>query len=99
MKIKLVFIFLLIVSLSVCKGQDIDRVRKCIKTLCSKKMAGRGYVKKGDLKAAQYLKKEFQKIGLQPFKGTYFQNFNLNINTFPSKVNLQADGKSLVIGE
>jgi aminopeptidase YwaD len=98
MKIKLSF-FLFIISFALCKGQDMDRARKYLDKLCSKRMAGRGYVKHADLKAAEFLKKEFQEIGLQPFKGTYFQNFNLNINTFPGKVILELDGKKLVTGQ
>jgi aminopeptidase YwaD len=62
-------------------------------------MGGRGYVNNGDKKAAEFLRKEFQKIGVQPFKGTYFQNFNLDINTFPGKVILQIDNKKLITGK
>jgi hypothetical protein len=62
-------------------------------------MGGRGYVDHGDKKAAEYLRKEFQEIGLQAFKGTYFQYFNFDINTFPGKVVLKDDFKALVTGK
>jgi aminopeptidase YwaD len=99
MKIKILLSCLLITSFIFCEGQDMDRVKKYLNKLCSKKMAGRGYVKSGDKKAALFLKKEFQKIGLQSFKDTYFQNFNLNINTFPGRVVLEADHKKFVAGK
>lgn len=99
MKIKIASICLLIFSFTICEGQDMARVKKYLNILCSKKMAGRGYVKSGDKKSAIFLKNKFQKIGLQSFKGTYFQNFNLNINTFPGKVILEADGRKLFPGK
>jgi aminopeptidase YwaD len=99
MKIKIAFTFLFIISFTLCEGQDMVRVKKNINILCAKKMGGRGYVKAGEKKAAEFLKREFQKIGLQDFKGTYFQNFNLNINTFPGKVILHAENKKLDTGK
>jgi aminopeptidase YwaD len=99
MKRKIFFCSLLIFHSFISGAQDINRVRKYLDVLCSPGMGGRGYVDHGDKKAAEYLRKEFQEIGLQAFKGTYFQYFNFDINTFPGKVVLKDDFKALVTGK
>ena len=67
---------------------QISYAQEVVKTLSSKKMHGRGYVKNGDVKAAKYLEKEFKEIGLLPYNGSYFQKFEFSINTQPGKMNL-----------
>ncbi|MFL5731209.1 MAG: M28 family metallopeptidase [Cytophagaceae bacterium] len=99
MALKTALTFFLVLSSILCQAQDMNRVRKYLKVLCAPKMAGRGYVKEGDKKAAAFLKKEFEKIGLQAFKGTYFQHFNMDINTFPGKAVLKDDFHTLVTGK
>jgi aminopeptidase YwaD len=96
---KIIFCGLLIFLSLISGAQDIKRVRNYLKVLCSPKMGGRGYVDQGDKKAAEFLSKEFKKIGLQAFKGSYFQHFNFDINTFPGKVVLKDDFKTLVTGK
>jgi aminopeptidase YwaD len=81
-----------------CSAQDMQRVKQYLDTLCAPGMHGRGYVNHGDKIAAEYLKKQFEIIGLENYKGSFFQNFNFDINTFPGKVFLQADGEILITG-
>jgi hypothetical protein len=57
--------------------------KETIATLCSPAYAGRGYVEGGRVLAANLIAAEFQKIGLQPFKHKYHQNFTLPVQTFP----------------
>ena len=76
-------------------GQDIEYARKNISILASEKMHGRGYVKKGDRKAAKFIRKEFKKNGLKKVNGQYFQNFGFNINTFPGKMEFAVNGENL----
>ena len=76
------FISLFLFSVSISFGQ-IDEVRRVTKTLCSPEFHGRGYVNKGDSIAAEFIVNEFKKIGLKKLKKSYFQSFNLDVNTFP----------------
>ncbi len=90
---------LLIISLLVTPNihaqvADMDYARQAIDTLCSPSMHGRGYVQEGDRKAANYLAAEFKRLGLKSFnKGTYFQHFSINVQTFPNKMDVQLNGK------
>ena len=73
--------------------------RKVINTLCSKQFAGRGYVKNGLDIAAKYISAELKKFNAQPLYNTgYFQWFDFNVNTFPAKMNVKVNGKTLKPG-
>ena len=55
--------------------------RTYIDTLSSKSFNGRGYVKDGHLKAANYIANEFEKIGLNPFNNnSFFQKHPIFLN-------------------
>lgn len=72
--------FLLFIS---CKAQDIDNliqkqeVERIVRTLAADEMQGRAAFTPGAEKAASFIEKEFQRIGLQPLKGEedFRQNF------------------------
>src|SRR4051812_30593353 len=98
MKIKFLFCLLLL-NPYFSSAQDMERVKHYLDTLCGPGMHGRGYVNEGDKIAATYLKNQFEAIGLESFKGSFIQNFNFDINTFPGKVLLKADGNTLTTGE
>ena len=70
-----------------------------IKKLTSPSFHGRGYYKKGDIKAAKFIRKEFKKTGLSPVNGSYFQKFSFPVNTFPGKADVTIGGKKLVPGK
>ncbi|MEH0157532.1 M28 family peptidase [Limibacter armeniacum] len=91
-----IFMYCCIVSLS---AQDMNRVRKNIAKLCSKKMHGRGYTYGGDRKAADFIQKQFEANGLKPFGDTYFQSFTMPVNAFPEKAKLKVGDHSLKLGE
>jgi aminopeptidase YwaD len=95
---KILFLIFVLAS-AYCSAQDMTRVKQYFDTLCSPNMHGRGYVNKGDKIAAAYLSKQFEAMGLQNYKGSFIQNFNFDINTFPGEVLLQADGKTLTTGQ
>lgn len=80
-------------------GQDMARTRQHIDTLCSPTMHGRGYVQKGDRKAGDFIYKQFQNIGLQPFKENFYQFFKLSVNTFPNRASLQVGKTRLQVGK
>lgn len=78
-------------------AQDKAYARKVIDTLTSPGMHGRGYVNNGHVIASDYISNEFRSFGLLSFEksGSYFQEFNFPVNTFPGRVELTchfADG-------
>ncbi len=87
-RIIILSIFVLNFELFSLYSQDTIYVRNIIDTLSSKYMSGRGYVNKGDEKAANYIKSQFEKWGLLKFQTDYFQTFNISINTFPGKMEM-----------
>ncbi len=79
------------------KTQDIERVKRTLDTLCSKQFYGRGYLNEGDKKAAAWLAKRFEQLGLRAFGKDYYQPFSLTVNTLP-KVSLSFKGHHLRLG-
>lgn len=77
------------IGFSPALGQDMPRVRQVIATLASPAFHGRGYVRGGDQRAAAYLRQQFQALGLQPLAPAYTQPFTLDVNTFPSHLQLE----------
>ena len=65
-------------------------MRSVLDTLCSEHFYGRGYVERGDERAARFLAREFEQLGLQPVgdKG-YLQAFDHSVNTFPGRVQVR----------
>jgi hypothetical protein len=96
MKLSIATLFL--ICFSNLSAQDSIFTRKIIETLCSKKMAGRGYVNKGDQYASNYIEKEYKKIGLISFDKNYFQSFEFSVNTFPKEIEIIYNGKTLIPG-
>lgn len=80
-------------------AQDIEYARKVVNDLCSPEMAGRGYVKDGWKKAADYIKKEYTKEGLLTFGTDYFQNFGYQAISFPNTVAIKIGTEDLIAGE
>lgn len=95
---KHLYIGFLLVSFSLLGQKNAEQY---LNDLCAPNFHGRGYYKKGDLKAATYISEQFQNIGLKtlPGKPSYFQKFNLDVNTFPGNSKLCLNGNSLVPGE
>ncbi len=72
-------------------SQDIVKpvytlAKRIVDTLAAPGMHGRGYVNDGDKIAADYIKQQFQGLGLKNFKDNYFQSFSFSVNTFPGKM-------------
>ena len=80
------------------RAQDISYARKVIAKLASKEMRGRGYVKKGDRKASDYIAEEFRRIGLGSFQHDHYQVFSMPVNTMPGTTLLRLDGHKLEPG-
>jgi aminopeptidase YwaD len=79
-------------------GQDTAYAREVIAHLCNQEMSGRGYVRSGDHKAADYIRETFEKDGILPLHNSYFQSFPISINTFPGAMQMSLNRKALVPG-
>lgn len=90
-------VFCILISIDAI-GQNKEFAKEIISELCSKEFAGRGYTNKGDSLAAVYVKNKLKKLKAKPFKNSYFQDFHVNVNTFPSLVEVKMNGTSLVGG-
>lgn len=77
---------------------QVETGRAITKELCSPAYFGRGYIKNGDSLAAEYLAVEFKKRGLKKIKGSYFQGFSFDVNTFPAEMEVKFDEKVLKPG-
>jgi hypothetical protein len=94
-RLLLSFLFI-IVSIEVSVAQyHIETIKK----LTSPSFHGRGYYKKGDIKSAKFIRKEFKKTGLLPVNGNYFQEFSFPVNTFPGKTAATLGEQKLVPGK
>lgn len=91
-------IILLVFLSSVSFAQNKKYAQKVLETLTSPEYDGRGYVNGGDAKAADYIAKEMERYGLKKFDGSYLQHFKLDVNTFPSEIVVEIDGKALTPG-
>ncbi len=80
-------------------AQNIEYARRVIKDLGSEQLFGRGYVKEGDKKAAEYIRKEYQEAGLLFFDKDFYQEYGFQINSFPYNVSLKVEDRELVPGE
>ncbi len=86
--------------LSQVYSQDITFGRRIVDTLTSAYFWGRGYTNEGMHKAATFIHNEFSAYGLQPLNGkNYSQNFTYSVNTFPGKISLTINGKTLIPGK
>ena len=68
-----------------------------IETLTSDEFEGRGYVNDGMKKSAEYIAEEFEKLGLDPIDGSYFQAFEMPINIIKN-AELTLNGEELNYG-
>ncbi len=96
---KIVFILFLLFFQCSLFSQNIDYAHSIVDTLTSQYFYGRGAVNDGEKKAAKYIKKEYQRLGLKSFDSGYFQTFNYPLNTFPETVNVSLGKTKLIPGK
>jgi aminopeptidase YwaD len=90
----------LVLPLWLTAQSPLQFARPILDSLCGKSFHGRGYVERGEMLAAGYLARQYQKIGLEPLPGAegYLQRFELSCNTLPGKLRFSLDNKTLVPG-
>lgn len=86
--------FLVIVTFS----QNVEYAREIVERLASEDFHGRGYVKRGDWKAAKFIGAQFYENELNKFNGAYLQDYSFPMNTFPGKISVTIDGHILIPG-
>lgn len=79
-------------------SQNLPFVKEQVKILSDSSFYGRGYIHNGSNLAADYVASQFEKIGLKPVDTTYFQPFEFEVNTFPTRTVISCDGKKLKEG-
>ncbi|MEM6641676.1 MAG: M20/M25/M40 family metallo-hydrolase [Bacteroidota bacterium] len=93
--LSLIAFFVITIGVS---AQDFQYAKEIVRVLASDEYFGRGYVHDGDKIAAEFIASEYEKLGLERFKKSYFQRFTTPVNTFPDKMELTLDGKKLLAG-
>lgn len=89
-----ILLILLILSL-ITYSQDLEYAKSVVKKLAAPELQGRGYTQKGNLLAAEFISGEYKSIGLLPLGKSYYQKFDIPVNTFPNKMLLKIDGETL----
>lgn len=95
MKKILVILFVALAATTSCYAQDNTSYKRIVKELSSKRYQGRGYARHGVIKAGNYIERQFVKAGVDE---VVRQPYAIDINTFPGKMNMWADGHKLVPG-
>ena len=90
-----IIVLLLALGALQLQAQDLAHYKKVVKELSSAKYQGRGYARDGANKAGKFLEKEYRKAGVDQVS---LQPFTIDINTFPGKMEMWADGKKLTAG-
>ncbi len=96
-RIHIILVLIILYNSAVC--QDLIYVKKHINILASSDFHGRGYVNRGDSIAADYISSEMSLLGLKTFNNSYYQYFDMSVNTLPGEMELKFDGKHLKPGE
>lgn len=81
------------------EAQTLDYAREVVNTLASDDFKGRGYVGNGDKLAADFIRNEFKKFGLESYSNNYYQEFKTSVNTFPSPIKVSVNGEELIAGK
>ncbi len=92
---------LFIALLFICSGliaQDKVFATQMVDSLTSENFAGRGYVRDGHVKAANFIARKFNEFGLKRFDTDFKQKFKISINTFGGACDLIIDKKLMFAG-
>jgi hypothetical protein len=87
----LVFFFLSFLA----QAQNLEQVKKDVKTLAAPEMHGRGYVNGGLEKASDFLLNRLESLGLE----VSTQSYKFSVNTFPEKSKIRCGKRKFKEGE
>ena len=77
----------------------LTRAQQDVRVLAAPEMEGRAYRSGGHLRAAEYIRKQFEAIGLEAPREGYKQAFPVAADVFLAAPSLEADGEALRLGE
>ncbi len=98
MKNRFLFFYFLLISTNLFAQKEEAKIH--IAALSGNEMFGRGYVNNGHVIAANYLANQFRNYGLNPIlKNNFFQEFKIDVNTFPTEIEIILKDKKLIPGE
>jgi hypothetical protein len=97
--LRTIICFLILCLYGAAQAQDTAYARQIIRTLTADEYHGRGYVKKGDQRAAGFIEEELRRLKLQPLDGTYRQYFSFPVNVICRTPELSVNGKKLIAGK
>ncbi len=96
-RVAAVIILLVTISLQ-SHSQDTVYVKRVVEILASDSMAGRGYQRNGDRRAAEFIAGEFRKAGLEPIGSSYMQPVTFPVNSITGEVVCRIGDRSLKAG-
>ena len=76
----------------------VTRAQQYVEALAAPAMRGRGYTGGGHRRAARYIRRQFEEIGLQPVEGSYTQPFRIRPDLITKVPSLSVDGRPLPLG-
>lgn len=98
MRKAIVPIILLILNIFTLQAQDSVQVRRYLKDLCAPEMHGRGYAYKGDAVAADYIRDQFKRMQIAPFKSVdYFERYGFTVYAMEGPVSASLNGNDLTM--
>lgn len=92
------FVIVFFFCLKLSFGQDKSYARVVVDTLTSDNYAGRGYVKNGHIKAANFIEQEFTRFGLKRFDSGFKQKYKIDVNTFGGMADVYIGNNPLLAG-
>ncbi len=95
---KIYLLFTLLIMNTLSYSQNLEYAKAVVNKLASPELQGRGYTGNGNSLAAEYISGEFRRFGLEPLGRSYYQKFDIPINTFPGKMEVQINGVTLKPG-
>ena len=89
---------ILILNIFTLQAQDSVQVRRYLKDLCAPEMHGRGYAYKGDAVAANYIRNQFKRMQIAPFKSAdYFERYGFTVYAMEGPVSASLNGNALTM--
>lgn len=97
-KLLFIFLFFLLIFRFLIFSQQYN-YKELIEILSSDTLYGRGYVNNGVNKSAEIIKNKFKNFDILPlFNDSYFQHFDILVNTFPGIITLNINNVECIPG-
>ena len=96
MRKTIILFIILILNIFALSAQDSVQVRRYLQDLCAPSMHGRGYAYNGDAVAADYIRNQFKRMQIAPFKySDYYERYGFTVYAMEGAVSAELNGKPL----